>query len=508
MASGRLGGVLAGNTKSVVYRSGGYSTASTVVTACSQGGTSAQLFMALRDYDQSLTLDAATYLLHEGNVVTGYSVTLDQTISRTAITPGTKLYDQTSEKSFYYHDVVPAGLQNLNVKAVALTPITFEAQIQGTFAVGEELTNGSATAYIYDVQNIDDTTTAGVIESVVWVGDIAGGTFSDGDTISVVATGVSATIAATGVGTAINHFVYEYADSTTPDYQLFQIANTLPLLTDRTYRFDLSDASLTGLDIKFSTQLNGEWTPGGVAYTTGVTLNGTIGSAGAYLEIDMPNSGLTAGNSLYLYEATTGTAANEEFGSEITGASNSAFSVSDQFTYNGILIYDLSGGDLVINDVFTAGATTYAVTAVNTGAYGYVRRWVPAGPTLHVVLGYNSADFTTSDTFQDSPNEVGADRNPVGITAVTASNETTTDQMIAYQQPFTNNLIQTYPGIVVGHGNSLVVWSNGAPVSVTVNGFTDSTTDWAPTNYIFSDVGGAAAGGAGDAGGGDGVAGG
>ena len=53
--------------------------------------------------------------------------------------------------------------------------------------------------------------------------------------------------------------------------------------SDRTYRFDTSDSSMSGRDFSLSTTINGEWGPDntagnsddGTEFTTGKTTNGT-----------------------------------------------------------------------------------------------------------------------------------------------------------------------------------------------------------------------------------------
>lgn len=57
----------------------------------------------------------------------------------------------------------------------------------------------------------------------------------------------------------------------------------------KTYRFDVSDSSVSGHPFRFSETANGSH-GGGSAYTTNVTVNGTAGSSGAYVEIQVTAS--------------------------------------------------------------------------------------------------------------------------------------------------------------------------------------------------------------------------
>lgn len=64
---------------------------------------------------------------------------------------------------------------------------------------------------------------------------------------------------------------------------------SLSLHEEGTYRFDLSDSSVSNHPLRFSTTSNGTHNSG-TQYTTGVTVVGTAGSSGAYVEIVVTSS--------------------------------------------------------------------------------------------------------------------------------------------------------------------------------------------------------------------------
>ena len=75
------------------------------------------------------------------------------------------------------------------------------------------------------------------------------------------------------------------------------LLETLDLEEGKTYRFDISDSTVGAHPFRLSTTEDGSH-GGGSAYTTGVTVVGTQGQAGAYLEIKVDKN---TANALYYY---------------------------------------------------------------------------------------------------------------------------------------------------------------------------------------------------------------
>ena len=78
------------------------------------------------------------------------------------------------------------------------------------------------------------------------------------------------------------------------NYEIGGLANaTLSFYEGETYRFDLSDSTLTNHPLRFSTTSDGTHNSGS-EYTTGVTVYGTAGSYGAYVEITVATGAPTS----------------------------------------------------------------------------------------------------------------------------------------------------------------------------------------------------------------------
>tara|TARA_B100000287_G_scaffold432316_1_gene491339 strand:- start:56 stop:1951 length:1896 start_codon:yes stop_codon:yes gene_type:complete len=251
---------------------------------------------------------------------------------------------------------------------------------------------------------------------------------------------------------------------------------------DRTYLFDQSDSSNTGLPLRFSdTQEGTGATPtAGTEYTTGVTKAGTAGTDGTIEIIPTVNTP----DPLYYYAEGTASAAPD------TQYSSGIDIVTDpQFTE--LYLYDVDG-TWVTGDTFTIGTATQTVGTVTGGKYGWVSAW--SGSDLYVTLGTGSAAFAGSDVFVDTPRGQGADRANATVSSVTAATDLETKDYIYYDVAISANSTNEHKGLVVGPNSHLIVYASSANLSFQVNGFENNVSDWEAQQY--NQTTGSAGGGA------------
>ena len=224
--------------------------------------------------------------------------------------------------------------------------------------------------------------------------------FSEGETIAGGTSNASAGLNfTTNVSATIltKYVVTDTGPSATDHVYIGQ----LQLNIDRTYRFDLSDATVANYPLKFSGDaLEGpnDATPG-TEYTQGVSKVGTAGQAGAYTSISIDEN---TGISLFVYaDGIIGTPPATE---ATTGI---GFSVGVQTNpqYEDIFIYDVAGEPLIAGDTFTINSVTQTVQpgGVSVGPYGFVLDWDPAKAHLKVALGEGSPAFADNTEFLDTP---------------------------------------------------------------------------------------------------------
>ena len=469
-----------GATNTLLYSAPIDSSASTVLTVNEQGGSGTTYDVALKNYDQKMTLGSSNYLLHEGDVVTGYRVTLNTPLPASAgLNAGTLLTSTSGEETFKFESFYLPAFTEVVVKVKAIRALTLEST-SGTFAVGETFSTGTApnatTATIFAAAEGSGTYTVYIGPSTI---NGSGAEFAAGDSVSSSGS-ATGTISTGGIGAAVNEFTFTESGGTEDLY----LGTVLTVFSDRVYRFNVADSSLSGLDFSLSTVVNGEWGPDGTAgnsddgteYTTGRTTNGTAGSSGAYIQYDFTQDTNLSGN-LYVYEGTTGTAGNSAY-----GGSDRFLTVSNAFVYSELYVYDITGTWTNSTDSFLFNGVTYTVTAQTAGAYGFIRSY--SGTTAYVIKGTGSADFTTSSTFQDNPKLAGAARTAVTVSSIdVASTAVETQEYLRKDNTLAADSAEEIKSLVIGPGERLIVECAAAEANFVLIGFEDASTAFTPRTY-------------------------
>ena len=462
------------NTDTVLYSAPINRSASTVLTIANDG-TGSAYDVALKNYDQKFTLDAATYKLHPGDVISSSVVEVGTPISATgSLTVGSTITTTDQEKSFKFESFYTPPFTEIFVKVFAIRSVPIESVTGGTFAVGDTISKGTSpndtTAVVYGV----DGTLLHIGPSTL---NGTGTEFAAGDSIGTSG-GTAATISASPAITAANN---EFTFSTTTAggvYNLYMGGGSFfQVFDDRTYRFNVADASMSGRDFHLSETINGEYGPDGDAsttadngteYTTGKTTNGTAGSGGAYVQYAFGDS--TSPAVLYIYDGGTGTASNANY-----GGVDRLISTTNVYTYPGFYVFDKVGTIVDNTDTFLLDGVTYTITSQTAGAYGYVRDYT--GSVLTFIKGLNSGDFSGSDTFRDVPRLNGASRSTATINSVdVASAAVEVSNYLVDGDATGNNEVDKVTSLVVGPGETLVVKSTTANNIFSLVGFEDASS--------------------------------
>lgn len=490
----------AANTNTLLYSAPIDKSASAVLTVANDG-TGSAYSVGIKNWDQVLTVGASNYLLHPGDLFSSYQLTMGTSMSSTSgFTEGATYTTEDGEKSFRFESFVIPAVTTVFVKDILVRAITLESGT-GTFTVGDTVQTGDqaggnhTTAVVFGVGGTGT-------DPIIYVGPStingSGAEFAAGDNIANSGATASGTVAAGGVATAAQRFAF----STTTAGGTYNLhINGLATLTDRTYRFDVSDSSMSGRDFKLSTTVNGEWGPDGVfgsgtpiddgvEYTTNKTTNGTAGSSGAYVQYAFKGTNISG--FLYYYDGGTGTAGNN-----IYGGNDRSLQMSTAYTYEAMYVYDVVGTIAAGSDTFLFNNVTYTISTVTAGAYGYVRDYT--GSTLKICLGAGSPAATTSTTFFDNPKDDDAGRTEVTVSAV-VSGQTDLDAenyIVVGGANAANNVART-TSIVIGPSEKIVVNSVTQNNTFSLLGFEDNSTSF-PIRGNVTDYSGMGGGGGGAA---------
>ena len=459
----------AATTDTLLYSASVTESASAMLKIANDG-TGAAYRVAVRDYDQEVVLDASTYKLHKGDVITGYRVQIDTAVTAATFPTGTQFTSSDGEKKLKFESFYIPALTTIFVKEVGIRDISLES-VTGTFNAGDTVTKGTGgdttTAVLFTDEN------SGFVSFGPSTINGSGSEFAEGDTVTS-SSGGTGTIAVGGIGTESDKFIF--SETTAGGTYVKTITD---LFGDRVYRFDVSDSSMTGRNFLLSTTENGIFGPDGVVgggddgveYTTGKTTNGTAGSSGAYVQFDF-SANPTVPSEFFWYDS----------GDAGYGGADSSFNMSAAFTYNEFYAYDLEGTWVNSTDAFIYDQITYTVTAQTAGPYGTVADYT--GTALKVILGVGSAEFAGTDTFDDVPRDNTADRTQATVSSVTTAKAAiAAGTFIANDVTNAANNVDTITSLVVGCGGRIHVRSATQNNTFTLIGFEDASSEY--TTRVF-----------------------
>ena len=131
-------------TDTLLYTAPVDASASAVLNITAQGGSGTTYDVVIKDYDQKLQVDASTYLLHEGDIITAYQFTLDTPIpASVGLAAGTLLTSTDGESTANFESFVVPEYVEVDVRDRAIRTIAVES-VSGTFVVGDVITKGTS----------------------------------------------------------------------------------------------------------------------------------------------------------------------------------------------------------------------------------------------------------------------------------------------------------------------------------------------------------------------------
>jgi len=466
------------NGAALLFRADPTSSISAVLSVANSG-TGAAYSVGLKGYDQRLNLASGAHAFKPGFVISNYTFTSTTPIPVGA-TAGQKLEaaGALTDEAVFNRYIVP-DFTSIFVKNISIRSFSCN-QISGAISVGDTLTKGTggdtSTCLVYEVTVDPGNSDNRIIQVGPETINGSGSTFADGDIVNATSGG-NATILGGGISTANNEFVFS---TTTAGgvYSTF-ISSVISFFSDRTYRFDTSDASMSGRDFKLSTTANGEYGPdgdaatagdNGVEYAVGKTTNGTAGSGGAYSQYAFTPA--TTTSNLFFYDGTTGANAGAGW-----GGADRFLTLSTAYTYTEISVYNVTGA-WANNTAFSFNSQGYTLQSKTTGSYGYVREWDPTGQNLDVILGTNSAGFAGTDTFNDAPDNIVDQTLATVSSVVTDSTAIGDDQYYVNTKDLAANATERITSLILGPGESIVVNSATQHNTFILNGFSETSGEF------------------------------
>lgn len=466
------------NGAALLFRADPTSSISAVLSVANSG-TGAAYSVGLKGYDQRLNLASGAHAFKPGFVISNYTFTSTTPIPVGA-TAGQKLEaaGALTDEAVFNRYIVP-DFTSIFVKNISIRSFSCN-QVSGAISVGDTLTKGTGgdttTCLVYEISVDPGNADNRIIQVGPETVNGSGSTFADGDIVNATSGG-NCTILGGGISAANNEFVFS---TTTAGgvYNTF-ISTAISYFSDRTYRFDTSDSSMSGRDFKLSITANGEYGPdgdvatagdNGTEYAVGKTTNGTAGSSGAYIQYAFTPA--TATTNLFFYDGNT--TANAGAG---WGGADRFLTLSTAYTYTEISVYNVTGA-WANNTAFSFNSQGYTLQSKTTGSYGYVREWDPTGQNLDVILGTNSAGFAGTDTFNDAPDNIVDQTLATVSSVVTDSTDIGDDQYYVNTKDLAANATERITSLILGPGESIVVNSATQHNTFILNGFSETSGEF------------------------------
>jgi hypothetical protein len=410
----------------------------------------------------------------------------------------------TSAASLNVGTYIRIGNEFLQIQSINENDVNVSRGLLGTTAISH-LSGTTVTAY-------DIVQVGGYVQF-----------FKSGEEVSNVnndTVSINVTPGPTSIFEPSEKFVYNFNDN-------FELLQNITLDIGRTVRFIQEDASNSGCTLKLSTTPGGTNSPGGLEFLTGVTIVGTAGAAGAYTQIELTAENLGPITQLYTYKD-----GDANYGTNISIQSNPLYSI--------IFVYDVNA-DIQINDSFFSENVNYTIIGINKGSSGYVMD--SSADKLKISLDLNSTSFsnisttvtgvsgeniievgsasglvplmlvsgtgiasgariesiedttvtltvansdtvsgtgTFSHAFNDSPRVPDSVRSLATVSSVSVISD---EDYIFYDRSLSANTTHKNTGVVVGPGQSVLVYSAANTINYVLHGFEDSTSDYTPIYY-------------------------
>ena len=356
-----------------------------------------------------------------------------------------------------------------------------------TVSIGDAVTNGNVSPALATY------TTSGANNLNVDINPISSH-YVDPGLISANITGLTQAASITSSVIAKNVIVRNYGGSN--KYAIDDVSNNIdylkqPILTltkGKTYRFDQSDSSNSTHPLKFSETSNGTH-GGGSEYTTGVTYNGTPGSAGAYTEISItsstPNLYYYCSNHSGMGGSTNIVPFNLSFnnGNIVanfpitvpTTATNNSLGISGSATVLPQLTWATPASGVLTTPVNTAVNTAYTISPYSEVSLRTATiRWTVSGTTKVMLpdaysITYDTVGNTVGNAIIDNTSQEYIERTIVlpAIFENTTANATITGsgEVTASVGTYVSSISFT----ASGNSDTSITNSNGATVPIRIS---------------------------------------